>query len=93
MNKEAFIEQGAALVKELHQRAADFHAKSSQHEELFWEATGVETRLKLLEAGDEESLKKEPKAITMGVGLLNHSPEQAKRVITFYKELKSYHGA
>ena len=41
MDLDNLIVTGTMLVEELRQRASEFNGKSSQHDELSWEAVGV----------------------------------------------------
>jgi hypothetical protein len=82
------IVHGKMLIEELRLRASEFNGKSSQYEELFWEAVGVETRVNMLINGDYTSLRAEStKTNSWGEGLFVHSPQQGKKVVTFYREL------
>ena len=76
------------LIEELRNRASEFNGKSSQHDELSWEAVGVETRVSILSKGDYASLREEStKNNSWGEGLFVHSPKQGKKVVDFYRKL------
>ena len=88
MALDNLIVTGTMLVEELRQRASEFNGKSSQHDELSWEAVGVETRVNMLindgyTAFRDESMENN----SWGESLFVHSPEQGKKVVEFYQEL------
>ncbi|MDP2713395.1 hypothetical protein [Rheinheimera sp.] len=88
MNRDYLIKSGKELVKELLLRAAGFNGKSSQHDELSWEAVGVETRVTKLEQNDHDPIIVEAgENDDWGKGLFAHSPEQSKKVAEFYRKL------
>ncbi len=88
MDRDKIILHGKMLVEELRKRASEFNGKSSQHDELSWEAVGIETRINMLLNGEYIPLREESKKNNRwGEGLFVHSPEQGKKVVDFYFEL------
>lgn len=91
MLRENIILRGNMLVAELRQRAAEFNGKSSQHDELSWQAIDIEARVNMLLNGDYTSLREKAKTFnSWDVGLSEHSPEQGEKVLDFYRVLYAH---
>jgi hypothetical protein len=79
---------GEQLAADLNKRADKFHPKSYHHEELSWEAIGIETRIKSFKNGDIQSIIQESeKSDLWEQEVLPHNPDLGERVVDFYKNL------